>query len=329
MTTLTYSTAQAAFRDAVGRVAVSGSRVAPIRDVTSVGSQFGNKPRASRELLADRFTLSNPRARIISSAARPIDLPYAVANAVWTLSGSNELEMVAFYNQRGRSFSEDGCTLAGAVGHRIFASTAGDQVGAVLGRLTSDPTSRRTILQVLSPSDMIQPPFDTPCSIAFEYLLREERLSSITFMRSQSAVGVLPYDLFLFTMIQESLAVALGVEVGEYHHVSGSLHYYEDESELVAGVRSEETTPSRPMPRMSTAYMGPANKMSLAEAEVRSHLQRDPTITIDAEAYELDPYWTQLLLVLIAGARHKLGVPLPPSEIGLIEEPYRRLLIRE
>lgn len=325
--TIIYSTAQAAFQDAVGRVSTRGRQVAPIRDSSSVGSHFGQRSRTSRELLGDAFTLSDPRARIISSTARPIDLPFAVANAVWTLSGSNELEMIAFYNQRGRSFSEDGCTLAGAVGHRIFASAAGNQVSAVLDRLASDPTSRRTVLQVLNPADMIVPPLDTPCSIAFEYLLREKRLSSITFMRSQSVIGVLPYDLFLFTMLQESLAVALGVETGEYHHISGSLHYYEDESHLVTSICSEERTSSGPMPRMSKAYMGRGNKMSLAEAEVRSHLQHDPTITIDAEAYELDRYWTQLLRVLIAGGRRKMGVPSPAWELELIDDPYRSLLL--
>jgi thymidylate synthase len=327
MTLPTYGTAQAAFRDAVERVHASGNEVAPIRDTTSVGSQFGRKSRGTRELIADGFILRDPRARIISSAARPFDLTFAIANVVWTLSGNNDLEMIAFYKPQGRSFSNDGFTLAGAVGHRIFASPDGDQASAIVNRLRADPASRRTVLQVLSPSDIIVPPLDTPCSIAFEYLLRDGCLTGITFMRSQSVVGVLPYDLFLFTTIQETLAVALGADLGAYHHISGSLHYYEDEAESVIGVLAEAVHPPVSMPRMSTACMGAANKMALAEAEVRLHLRHDPTAKIDVHSFELDAYWTQILRVLIAGGRRKLGADSTLSELALIDEPYRSALV--
>lgn len=58
-------------------------------------------------------------------------------------------------------------------------------------------------------------------------------------MRSQSALMVMPYDLFLLTMLHEAMAVRLGVGLGYYHHFCGSLHYYEDEEELVDAVLRE------------------------------------------------------------------------------------------
>lgn len=325
----TFSTAQAAFVSAVTRVIHFGNYVQAVKDRTSVGSQFGRTERATRELVADGFIISNPRDRIIHSSGRPLNLPFAVANVIWTLAGSNDLEMIAFYNPRGRLFSDDGCTLAGAVGHRLFASPAGNQVAAVLDRLKSDFTSRRSVLQVLSPSDMVNPPLDTPCSIAFEFLLREGRLSAITFMRSQSVVGVLPYDLFLFTCLQESLAVALKVDVGPYHHISGSLHYYDDEAETAARVSSEIIDFEHgPMPRMTSAAIGPGNDVALAELDLRTQLQKDAAAAIDVDQYGLDSFWTQLLRVLVVGGRKALGADIPASELASLDQPYRGLLTR-
>ena len=49
-------------------------------------------------------------------------------------------------------------------------------------------------------------------------------------MRSNDVFRGLPHDLFCFTMLQELIARSVGVELGSYHHMVGSLHMYEEDA---------------------------------------------------------------------------------------------------
>lgn len=322
MTFRVYESAQALFHGVVAAVAHEGADVAPITDVTSVGSNFGSAQRGTQEIIAGGFVLTNPRARLILSSARPVDLCFAIASTLWTMAGRDDLKSIAFYNPRGRSFSDDGVMLSGALGRRIVGDDGG-QLKAVLSRLRDDPTSRRGAVLSLRASDVVRPPRDTPCSIAFQYLVREGQLVAVTFMRSQSVVGVLPYDLFTYTMLQESVAVTLGIEVGAYYHIAGSLHYYDDEQETVARVLDEEAVPLMPMPRMTTSMLGGDSVLALAEEDVRTRLAADPGADVDVYSYGLGSYWTGLLSVLVVGVRQRLGCPIPARELESVPSCYR------
>ena len=46
-------------------------------------------------------------------------------------------------------------------------------------------------------------------------------------MRSNDICKGFPYDVFQFTMLQLKMAKELGIEVGNYRHICGSLHCYE------------------------------------------------------------------------------------------------------
>jgi thymidylate synthase len=60
-----------------------------------------------------------------------------------------------------------------------------------------------------------------------QFILRRGLLDAIVVMRSNDVIWGLPYDMFLFTFLQEMMAVELGVDVGRYHHFAASLHLYE------------------------------------------------------------------------------------------------------
>ena len=68
-----------------------------------------------------------------------------------------------------------------------------------------------------------------------------------TYMRSQSLTGLLGYDLFLFTFLQQILALELSVNLGTYTHMIGSLHAYEDEIDHLRRI-SPQRAPPGPMP---------------------------------------------------------------------------------
>ena len=52
---------------------------------------------------------------------------------------------------------------------------------------------------------------DLPCTRTIQFLLRSGHVDAVVYMRSNDAIWGLPYDIFLFTMLQEMLAVELAL----------------------------------------------------------------------------------------------------------------------
>lgn len=273
-----------------------GSEVVGVQDSTSVGSDFGIRVRNTIELIGFGFSINSPRRRLIVSETRRLNARFAIANAVWSLTGANDLRTIEFFNSRARRFSDDGETLFAAPGYRIFSSPSGNLLAEAVEKLQSDPTSRRAIIQIARPEDLLSKNRDISCTIALQFLIRDGRLSCVTHMRSQSALMVLPYDIFLFTMIQEAAALVLGCELGPYFHSCGSFHYYLDEADIVKKVIGSELGPQPEMPPMTSFDDQVRGKLSTALANISN--KESGTENIDFGAFGLDEYWTDLLRLM-------------------------------
>lgn len=77
---------------------------------------------------------------------------------------------------------------------------------------------------------------DVPCTVAWHFTIRDNKLILTVFMRSNDVWLGLPYDLLSFTTVQRVVASMLGVEPGEYRHVVSNLHMYEENDESVVDV---------------------------------------------------------------------------------------------
>ena len=206
--------------------------VEAVTDLTSIGSGFGKGDRGkTKELIAHTWQLDNPRQRILYNPVRKADVGFSCAQTLWILSKSNEIDPIAFYNPRGRNLSDDGITIYGAYGNRLFGEL--NQITSCIAKLREDKSSRRACATIWQPADATIPSKDIPCTFAIQFLIRNDKLNMITFMRSQSAVFVLPYDVFFFTILQELIAAILDVGLGTYYHTSGSVHFYRSESLMV------------------------------------------------------------------------------------------------
>ena len=62
-------------------------------------------------------------------------------------------------------------------------------------------------------------------------MIREGKLSMITYMRSNDLYLGFPHDIFCFTLLQELVARSLSVGVGTYKHMVGSMHLYDQDAE--------------------------------------------------------------------------------------------------
>lgn len=191
---------------------------------------------ATRELLGCAVKITDPRQRFVVRPPRKRWSPaFAMAEYLWYMRGENSLETMAFYAPGIRRFSDDGETLNSAYGHRIFGAhphIGFDQWREIKALLKNDPESRQAVVHIRTPRDSLLPTKDHPCTIALQFLQRRGRLHLVTTMRSNDIVLGTPYDIFSFTMMQEQMALELGLELGSYFHQVGSWHLYLDQMAL-------------------------------------------------------------------------------------------------
>jgi thymidylate synthase len=189
------------------------------------------------EIVAAAFELTNPRARVSRSASRG-RLFSALGEWCWYLSGSKRTEDIAYYVNYYRRFDEDG-VIFGAYGPRLLSFDGVNQLEYVVQALRRSPSSRRTVIQLFDHQDVTSRHEDVPCTCTLQYLLRDGRLSAITYMRSNDVFRGFPHDLFCFTMLQELIARCVGAELGSYYHMVGSLHMYDEDGKSLEAFVAE------------------------------------------------------------------------------------------
>ncbi|PII14344.1 thymidylate synthase [Stenotrophomonas indicatrix] len=240
------------------------------------------------EISGAMLRLKNPRARL-GRGIRQGRLFSSLGELLWYLAGSNELDFIYYYIKKYAEESEDGLTIKGSYGERLFRSR---QIYRVLSLLKSKSTSRRAVLQIFRKDDLRNSK-EVPCTISLQFLLRSEKLDLIASMRSNDALIGLPHDVFAFTMIQEIAARHLKVEVGTYTHFVGSLHLYTSDISRAKEYISDGLQRVTPMPAMPIGDPLPRVKLLLsAEQSIR---ETGNSIKIGKD---IENYWKDIIYIL-------------------------------
>jgi thymidylate synthase len=178
------------------------------------------------EVLGAELRLEEPRRRLVHvPQVRRLNPAFAIAEAVWILSGSDEPWIYDFNRQLTR-YADDGI-LQGAYGPRLrrWRGTV-DQLDVVRRKLLDDPDTRQAVIQLFDPERDHRGHKDVPCTLGFRFFLRDGRLHMHTTMRSQDLWLGFPYDVFTFSVLHELMAGWVGADLGEYRHTIDSLHLY-------------------------------------------------------------------------------------------------------
>jgi thymidylate synthase len=267
----------------------------------------GTAVRASRgdtlELAAGALELTNPLARLSRSEARGIVFT-CLGELCWYLAGDDSLETIRYYLPAYVKEAVGGKVL-GAYGPRLFGSPPGDQVENLLRLLRARPQSRRAVLQLFDAKDLRRAVGDVPCTCTLQFLVREDALDVIAYMRSNDAVKGLTHDVFCFTMLQELVARTLNLRLGRYCHMVGSLHLYTgDRAQVERFLREGFQSTKSPMPPMPEGDPWPAVRGNFLpiEAAIRA-AEPIPPDRWDA----LPTYWRELGRLLEAFSARRAG----------------------
>lgn len=171
--------------------------------------------------------IDDPTRCIIQSPIRKMPIRYAVGELLWYMSANNNLSEIQKYTSAWDRMSDDGKTVNSNYGHKIHKFYGFDQWGDIKKRLTADPMSRQCVIHIKDPRPIENPTKDTPCTVCLQFFIRDNKLYMTTYMRSNDIWMGFPYDIFNFTAMQIKLSMELGIELGTYTHIAGSLHMYQ------------------------------------------------------------------------------------------------------
>lgn len=112
-----------------------------------------------------------------------------------------------------------------------------NQIQTVIDELKENPDSRQGIVQIynyLYDCERIGGKRRIPCSMHYQFLVRNNKLHSNYVMRSNDFYGHFAVDIIVAARLQMYIAEKLNIKVGSLTYFSGSLHaYMKDFSNLI------------------------------------------------------------------------------------------------
>lgn len=187
-----------------------------------LGDVVSPRGMASRELIQHtvEFDMTRP---VITIPGRELDYQFMVAEAHWILSGDDKLNN--YIRRNLEKYSDDGKTMYGAYGVP-FA----EQMSYICQKLWEDRDTRQAVMTLWERNPRVSK--DIPCTVAMQWLIRDDKLHCNVFMRSQDVWLGLPYDLFSFSMMSAKIMLHLKetyveLTLGTLRITAGSRHLYE------------------------------------------------------------------------------------------------------
>ena len=249
----------------------------------------------AKELSGVLLELTNPLARI--SLTETKGKPFScLGELFWYLAQTKDLSFISYYLPAYKAYA-DGQEIYGGYGPRLFNWDGLDQFANVADILRRKPDSRQAVIQLFDAQDIVGPHKDIPCTCTMQFMVRGKHLHMLTYMRSNDAFVGMPHDIFCFTMLQEIMARTLSFELGQYKHMVGSLHLYNESFDNARQFLDEgwqsTTTLMRPMPEGDP---WPAIKLVLsAEHAIRTDQESDTEGVLG----RVDSYWADLVRLLL------------------------------
>lgn len=189
-----------------------------------------------------------PRERVMFWPERDANPFFHLVESLWMLAGRNDVDFLAEYVSRMRTFSDDGKTLHGAYGHRWRRHFGKDQLRPIIEALKANPEDRRNVLQMWDATvDLARQGKDLPCNTqVFFSRDADGNLDMTVLNRSNDVIwGAYGANVVHFSVLQEYMAGAIGCGVGRYWQVSNNYHAYLDTLEPIRHLADQAADPHR------------------------------------------------------------------------------------
>lgn len=182
------------------------------------------------------YQVTDDSFRLCFLKGRDINPFFALTEFSWVIEGSNLLEPLQYFISSYNQFSDDGKVLNGAYGFRLRKYFGIDQIEKAIIELMNCKTSRRVVLTMYSHEDLSKDSRDIPCNTTIYLKIKKNKLDITILNRSNDLFLGVPYNVFIFNLLQIYIAKRLDCEIGIQTHYTDSLHLYEKDFIRVANI---------------------------------------------------------------------------------------------
>ena len=168
-----------------------------------------------------------PTERVLFCEKRDANPFFHFIEGLWMIHGRNDLRPLTFFVESMRDFSDDNETLWGR--WRDYFDK--DQLDIIIAMLQRNPDDRRAVLQMWdAKEDLDRDGKDVPCNTNIYFKVRNKKLNMTVCNRSNDMLwGAYGANAVHMSMLQEYMALMIGVEVGVYTQISDSFHVYQND----------------------------------------------------------------------------------------------------
>lgn len=201
-----------------------------LQTLEDFGDPVDVRGRSTLEVLDAVTVINEPWHPVILIPSRRWNPWIAMSEALWILAGKDDVASLEPFNRRIKDFTDDGNSLYGAYGARIY-----NQIDELIERLRKDPSDRRAVLQIWDSNtwganDLTKETKDPPCNNLVYFKLRHGQLHETVICRSNDLHwGLFAVNIPTFSILLQYIAARLGVGIGTQTHLSNSLHIYKDD----------------------------------------------------------------------------------------------------
>ena len=114
--------------------------------------------------------------------------------------------------------------------HDDYSSKPVDQLASILDKIKNTPDDRRIIMTAWNPAALKEMALP-PCHILSQFYVAGNRLSCMMYQRSADIGLGVPFNIASYSLLTHILAKATGREVGEFVHILGDTHVYNNHFE--------------------------------------------------------------------------------------------------
>lgn len=197
-----------------------------LKDAPEIDSRVGK----TKELFNVCFILDDIRSRKILDPMRRQSEEYIKKELAWYFSKTNRVAFILQASRFWEKVTDDGIHVNSNYGEKAFKpDPVRSQYDRVLVELSEHPNSRRAVIVYMTPYVLrkIASTNDFICNIYSQFCIRDGKLDQVLYTRSCDFIFGWCNDVPFFTVLQEMLATDLGVGLGAFTQVIGSLHIYE------------------------------------------------------------------------------------------------------
>lgn len=206
-----------------------------------------------------------PAQRVLFNRARDANPFFHLMESLWMLAGKRDAAFLTRYAKQLGEYAEPNGMIHGAYGHRWRYHFKQDQLAVIANKLRTNPDDRQAVLQMWDGQsdldfggnewmgdDLTGDWKDRPCNTHAYFRVRKVEtvypepivggegpfgtvashgvLDMTVCCRSNDVIwGAYGANAVHFSVLQEYLAAAIGVQVGTYYQISNNFHAYDND----------------------------------------------------------------------------------------------------